>query len=192
MGVVVALTLLSWGSVSGNSGMGAIGTGQAALGLGLGFLCGLACVGAVVYSKRLSDSGMTPLSSLAVRFFLMVALSWTLVGASPDPRVGEAFWPAVVIAVIGVGLPSFLGQVGIKHVEPITASLMDTLSPVFAFLLQLLDGRLTPSPLTLGCILVITALVAVGVVARSRHETRTAPEPATLPAAVPVAGERAA
>ncbi|MGX7828005.1 EamA family transporter [Actinokineospora sp. 24-640] len=186
VGVVAALALLSWGSVSGNSGVGDIDTGQAVLGLALGFACGVACVGSVIYSKRLSDHGLTPLSSLSVRFFLMIVVSWALVATSDEPGIGPAFLPAALIAVIGVALPSYLGQLGIKYVEPITASLVDTLSPVFAFLLQLLDGRLTPSALTLACILAITVLVGIGVVARSRHETRTAALPPPLPIATPV------
>ncbi|MEU4449373.1 DMT family transporter [Actinosynnema sp. NPDC050801] len=179
VGIVVALSLLGWGSVSGRSAVGHIATGQAVVGLLLGLACGVACVGNVIYSKRLSDRGVSPLASLATRFFLMVAVSWAVLAVGPGMSVVDEAVPAAgVVAVIGVALPSYLGQVGIKHVEPITASLVDTLSPVFAFLLQLADGRLTPSALTLVCILGITALVALAVLVRSRHETRTVVEPA--------------
>jgi drug/metabolite transporter (DMT)-like permease len=170
VGIIVVIGVLMWWSAAGLSGVRDVGTGEAALGLGLTVLCGLGCVGNNIYSKRLSDAGLTPRSTLAVRYYLMVAVCWTLTAASDNPRLGAAFLPAAVIAVIGVGVPMYLGQVGIKHVEPITAALLDTLSPVFAFALQLLDGRLRPSGFTLAGILAVTALVGTGVVARSRHE----------------------
>ncbi|HZB48466.1 MAG TPA: EamA family transporter, partial [Mycobacteriales bacterium] len=139
----------------------------------------------ILYSKRLSEAGLTPLSSLAVRYFLMVVLCWALVGLSDNPGLREAVLPGAVVAVIGVGLTNYLGQVGIRYVEPITASLLDTLAPVCAFLIQLFDGRLRPSGLTLACVVGITALVGAGVLVRSRHERRLDTMPEPVPVVVP-------
>jgi drug/metabolite transporter (DMT)-like permease len=171
--VIFALIgVLMWGSATGLSGVRGLGPGRAALGLTLAVVCGLGCAGNVIYSKRLSDDGLTPLSALAMRYYLTIGVCWALVAISDNPRVGAALLPAAVVAVLGVALPNYLGQVGIKHVEPITASLLDTLSPVCAFCLQLLDGRLRPSGLTLAGILGITIMVGLGMFARSRHEVR--------------------
>jgi drug/metabolite transporter (DMT)-like permease len=139
------------------------------LGLTLGLACGLAYTGNTIFSKRLSDAGLSPLSTLALRFQLMVVVSWIMVIADGGPGIGRAIVPAALLALINV-VQSYLGQVGIKYVEPITASLLDTLSPLCAFLLQLFDGRLAPSGFTLACIVAITGLVALGVVARHRFD----------------------
>lgn len=184
VGVLIVIAVLMWWSAVGLTGMRVDGD-QVTLGLVLTLLCGLACTGNVIYSKRLSDSGMTPQSSLAVRYFLMLAICWSLVAMSDSPQLGASFVPGAVIAVIGVALPMYLGQVGIKHVEPITASLLETLSPVCAFGLQLLDGRLRPSGYSLAGILAITALVAVGVIARSRYERGQLDSAPPAPEAVP-------
>jgi drug/metabolite transporter (DMT)-like permease len=187
LAIFVLIGVLSWGSVTGLSAIGHLSSGQAVLGLILGVVCGVACVGNTIYSKRLSDAGLTPVSTLAVRYFLMIVVAWPLVVASGDPGFVETLVPGAVIALIGVGLPNYLGQVGIRYVEPITASLVDTLSPVFAFTLQLLDGRLSTSAFSFVSILGITIMVGLGVVARSRYEKReTGAGVAELPVAIPV------
>ncbi|HEX4817149.1 MAG TPA: DMT family transporter [Nonomuraea sp.] len=173
LGVLALIGVLMWGSATGMSGLGRLDSGDAALGLALTLVCGLSCTANVIYSKRLSDAGFTPSSSMAVRYFLTVAVCWTLLIIGGDPRIGAAILPGAVVAVIGIALPNWLSQVGIKHVEPITAALLGTLSPIFAFLMQLLDSRLSPSGLTLAGLVGITILVTVGVVVRARHDRST-------------------
>ncbi|MFC7613535.1 EamA family transporter [Actinokineospora soli] len=180
--ILVLIGVLGWGSISGRSGIGALPTGDAVLGFTLGVACGLAYAGTVIYSKRLSDGGLSPLATLSMRYFLIIAVTWVLTAFSGSPGIVEALLPGLALALFGVALQSYLGQAGIGYVEPITASLLDTLSPVCAFLLQFLDGRLEPSTLTLACIVAITALVAVGVLARHRHESAAPVVPLPAPA----------
>jgi drug/metabolite transporter (DMT)-like permease len=173
VGICGFIAVLAWGSVSGQSAVGDVGTAAATLGVVLTLVCGLASTANVIYSKRLSDAGQSPQSVLAVRFFLMIAVAWTMVLLSDSPKLVAAFLPATVIAVIGVALPMYLIQVGIKHTEPITASLITALSPPFAYLLQFQDRRLQPSVLTLVGLGGITVLVGVAVVARGHAERRS-------------------
>jgi drug/metabolite transporter (DMT)-like permease len=168
----VLIVLLMWGSFTGRTAIGERGTVQIMVGIGLTLLTGVGSVANVIYSKRLSDARLTPQGVLSVRFFLMIAVAWALTATSGNPGVGAAFLPSVVITVIGVALPLYLLQVGIKHTEPITASILMAFSPVFAFLLQLLDRRLTLSVLTMVSVVGVVALVTMSTVARHRHETR--------------------
>ena len=101
----------------------------------------------------------------AVRFFLILAVTWTLTGLSAKPQLAATFLPALFIAVIGVAIPLYLLQVGIKHTEPITAAIVPSLSPLVAYMLQLPVGRLKASALTLAGVLAIVILVA-------RHDAR--------------------
>src|ERR1039457_311601 len=127
--------------------------------------CWVGSVTSVIYSKRLSEAGLSPQSVLAVRFFLILAVTWTLTGLSAKPQLAATFLPALFIAVTGVAIPLYLLQVGIQHTEPITAAIVPSLSPLVAYLLQLPVGRLKASALTLAGVLEIVILVA-------RHDAR--------------------
>lgn len=172
IGVMIAM--LAWGSFTGRSGVGEVSTMDTMIGIALTLLTGLGSVTNVIYSKRLSEADLKPQSVLAVRFFLMLAVTWVLVAVNDAPGISAAFVPSLVIAVVGVGVPLYLLQVGIKHTEPITASILLTLSPLFAFFLQLPDQRLTPSVITFIGVVGIVVFVAISTVARMRHDARAA------------------
>ncbi|WP_437606709.1 DMT family transporter [Sorangium sp. So ce834] len=173
LGICAFIALLVWGTFTGRSGVGHVGAGNAAIGVLLTLTCGLASTISVIYSKRLSDAGQSPESVLAIRFFLTIAVTWTIAGTSEMASLAAALLPATVITGIGVALPLYLIQLGIEHTEPITASLITSLSPLVAFLLQLLDRRLQPSVLTLAGVVGITSLVAAAAMARGRHGRRS-------------------
>jgi drug/metabolite transporter (DMT)-like permease len=173
VGIGVLIGLLVWGSFTGHSGLDRT-PGETLAGVALVLVTGVGSVANVIYSKRLSDAELPPRRVLAVRFFLILAMTWVLVAVDDAPGIGAAFGPSALIAALGVALPLYLLQVGIKRTEPITASILLTLSPLFAYLMQLADNRLTPSVLTLGCVVGIVALVSAGTIARLRHNREAA------------------
>jgi drug/metabolite transporter (DMT)-like permease len=135
-------------------------------------VAGLAVAASIVYSKRLSEAGFSPRSVMSVRFFVAIAASWIAVAVASHPHVTAALVPGVNLALISTVVPLYLLQLGIKHAEPITVSLLVCLGPGFTLALQLLDSRLRVSPLSVGATLGIMILVALGVLARHRSTVR--------------------
>jgi len=180
LGICVLLGVLVWGSFTGKTGIGQVGTDRALLGVIFAVVCAIGSSANIIYMKRLSEAGHHPQAVLAIRFFLIVLVAWLLTAMTDHQDLAAAVVPGAVVAVIGIGLPIYVLQIGIRHTEPITTSLLVSLSPLFAFLMQLLDGRLQPSVLTMMGIVGVVALVAVGTVARSLMDSRSrAPAVAT-------------
>ncbi|MFI0777326.1 EamA family transporter [Streptomyces sp. NPDC021212] len=170
------LAVLVWASCVGRSAVGELDTEDAVMGLLLTLVSGVASTGNVIFSKRLSDAGFEPRAVMSVRFPMTLVISWAVALLSGRASELRAALPsAAVLAVLGVGLPLYLIQVGIRHTEPITASLFSALSPPLAFLLQLTDDRLLVAPLTLVCVVSITLLIGAGILARHHHEQPTQP-----------------
>ncbi|WP_405059930.1 ATP-grasp domain-containing protein [Kribbella sp. NBC_01505] len=180
VGIFALILVLTWGSITGRSAVGAIGHREAALGIVLALVSGLASAGNIVFSKRLSERGTSPGSVMSVRFFLMIAVSWTVVATSDQPHLAASVVPGIVLAIISVIIPLYLLQLGVKHAEPITVSLLVCVGPAFAIALQLLDGRLSVAPLSIVCVLGIVALVAWGVRARNVAARPSGPGPVVV------------
>ncbi|WP_019057202.1 DMT family transporter [Streptomyces prunicolor] len=180
LGVCVVLAVLVWESFTGRSAVGSLEPGHAVAGFLLTLACGIGSTANIIYMKRLSEAGQTPQAVLAIRFFLMIAITWVLTALSERPGVGAALWPSLIVAVIGVGLPIYVLQIGIKHTEPITTSLLISVSPLITLLLQLLDGRLTTSAVSWVCTVALIVLMSVGVVKRAQEDRRQEPS-APLP-----------
>ncbi|WP_018681657.1 DMT family transporter [Actinokineospora enzanensis] len=174
IGICGLLAGLVWVSFSGRSGLAGITVSDAVIGLVLTVACAVGSSVNIIYMKRLSDAGCAPGTVLATRFFLMSALAWVLFGLERHPDLGAALLPGVVVAVIGVATPIYVLQIGIKHTEPITTSLVIALSPLMAFTMQLADGRLRFSAFTLVGIIGVVVLVAVGALVRDRADRRPA------------------
>jgi drug/metabolite transporter (DMT)-like permease len=168
--VLATIAVLCWGSADGLTSIGQVSLGRGLIGLALTLVSGLGSAGTFIYAKRLSEAGVAPAAVLSSRFWLTAAASWVLALSTHLPRLAESLLPGLVVAVVGVAAPAYLLQLGVRHTEPITVSLLDNLAPMLTFLLQLLDGRLRPSAFSLSGIVVITCLVGAGVAARARHD----------------------
>jgi drug/metabolite transporter (DMT)-like permease len=181
--VLAVIVLLCWGSAAGLSSIGHLSPGRAAAGLAVTLISGLGSAGTFIYAKRLSEAGVSPASVLSSRFWLTAAAAWVIAAASHVPQLAASLVPGAVVAVVGVAVPAYLLQLGIRYTEPITISLLDNLAPLLTYLLQFLDGRLRPSAFSLMGILTITGLITTGIVVRARHDAVPAQAGGTVGAA---------
>jgi drug/metabolite transporter (DMT)-like permease len=172
LGLLGSLVLAAAVVVGGRSGMGAQPTGTAWLGVGLAVGAGLSISLSTVLSRRLSDVGVRPTALVSVRFVGAVVLAaglayvsgagLSLGGSTQEVAVAVAAVLALIVA------PIYVNQVGTALASPLTVRAVLALGPVAIFVLQLLEGRLTPSPWSLACALVYGPLAVSAAVARRR------------------------
>jgi drug/metabolite transporter (DMT)-like permease len=173
--IVALIAILVWASFAGHSAVAAARPERIAIGLIGAVVSGIASALNIIFSKRLSVAGLPPVSVMAVRYFAVVAITWPLAVGTSAAAFHQALFPALVVGVIGIAVPMYLLQYGIRHVEAITAAMVINLAPALTFGLQFFDGRLRQSAISLACIAGITLLVMAGVAARIRADHRTAP-----------------
>lgn len=73
-------------------------------------------------------------------------------------------------AFVLITVPSFMLQLGVARVSPLSANVMRSLGPVFVFALQQFDGRLRFSGETLACMTGFCVFAIVVSVLRWRTE----------------------
>ncbi|WP_406861085.1 EamA family transporter [Streptomyces sp. HUAS MG47] len=176
VGILATLVLLVWASLTGESGVGARDLTAMSLGVFAAVVSGAATSANVVFSARLGAAGVDVPTVMGLRFGLVAVGGWVMAGFAGFQALGEAVVPGVVVAVIGVSVPAYLVQVGVRRVPPMTASMVISLAPVLTLLLQLFDTRLEFSTISAVGIAVITLFIGVGLLAR-RSAQRPAPPP---------------
>jgi hypothetical protein len=158
-------------ALRGLSGAGAEPVGAAALGAMAAASGGIAISVSTMLCRKLNGAGVTPGTVLALRYpgialaaAMLASLSSSGLAAAHALRV-DAF---LVIATLLIIFPSYVNQVGISLASPLTVRVVLAAGPVFIFLVQLIEGRLSASPYSLtAAILSAVAAVAAGV-ARQR------------------------
>jgi len=153
LGLLVSLLLAAGVAVSGLSGAGPQPLGSAALGIALATGAGVSISMSTVLCRRLNDAGVVPTALVSVRFVGAIVLAATL--ALSTRHELSTLWPgsdgAVVLGamLLLIVFPIYVSQVGISRASPLTVRAVLALGPVLIFLLQLAEGRLSPSPYSL-------------------------------------------
>ncbi len=172
--ILVLIGILVWASFAGHSALADARADRIAIGLTGAVVSGIASALNIIFSKRLSTRGLSPTSVMAVRYFAVVVVTWPLAAGAGAAAFRAALLPALVVGVVGIAVPMYLLQYGIRHVQAVTAAMMINLAPGLTFLLQFFDGRLRQSAVSLACIVGITAMVMAGVAARINDDRRAA------------------
>ena len=177
LGLLVSLVLAAAVAVGGLSGTGPQPVTTALLGVGLAVGAGICISLSTVLSRRLSDAGVLPSALVSVRFVGAVVLAAALVVVSGGGLSLGGSRQEIVVAVAAVlaliVFPIYVNQVGTALASPLTVRAVLALGPVVIFVLQLVEGRLTPSPYSLGCAVLYGPFAVSAAVARRRSSMRS-------------------
>ena len=184
VGLAVSLLGAAVVAVAGLSGVGPQPFGTAALGVALAVFAGTSISASTVLSRRLNDRGVRPAALISLRFVGAIVLALTLSLVS-GADVLSVFSRRDVPVVLGatlllIVLPNYVNQVGIALASPLTVRAVMAIGPVLIFVLQLTEGRLSPSPCSLGAAVLYGIFAVAAAMARGRSSAVSATS-ASLP-----------
>jgi len=182
VGLAAALLLAAGVALGGLSGLGPQPGGAAALGVGLATVAGVSISANTVLCRRLNDAGVDPVALVSVRFIGAIVLAGALTLASrPDlTALRSARGSAVVLgaSLLLVVFPIYVNQVGTSLASPLTVRVVLAVGPVLIFVLQTIEGRLSPSPYSLAAAVLYGVLAVSAALARRRAiRARRGPAP---------------
>lgn len=134
------------------------------LGLIMAFLCGTSVALYSLFSKKLSQRGISANTILCLRFplLLIIACWFSPTGEISDIFISNELLVYSLLAISGTILPLYFLQLGIPKLEPLQVSFMMGWLPAFFFINQLLLSGIAFSWLTLfGVITVVSSLLFV-------------------------------
>lgn len=144
-----------------------VGGGSPVLGLAASAVAGVGAVAITVASRTLMDRGWQPGAVLAHRFYAVVPAS-LLLSLGLDPAGID--WTAdlalliVGVALVGVLVPLYLLQFGIRRCDPYTVMVTMAALPALTFLIEGASPAYQWSWMTAGGLFVLTAALAADVV----------------------------
>jgi len=151
-GLAGSLAFLWWVVLAGRSGLSTDDFALNLTALALLVVSGACITISLLLCKRLNERGVGSDSITAGRgvLIILVSLAAMLLG---DVRTGIATvneWVILAVATaVLIALPLYSLQLGIARTAPLTAHVIRSLGPVCVFALELVDGRIAYSPLTL-------------------------------------------
>jgi drug/metabolite transporter (DMT)-like permease len=171
LGLLSALAVTGAVGLSGLSGFGSQSVAVAAVGIALAVGGGVSISISTLLCRTLNDSGVRPATLFALRFPGAVGLAAVFGLASPAPLLSGitpgALGTVTLACLLLIVLPNYVNQMGVALASPVTVRAVLAVGPVLVFVLQLFDGRLSPSPATLGaCVLYGVCAVAAAVARR--------------------------
>ncbi|WP_078554377.1 DMT family transporter [Bacillus alkalicellulosilyticus] len=170
-GTLASSLLLVWATLTGRSGLHFVLSGEFILGLSASLLCGVGAVLAAQYSKKLSMKGWESSHILAHRFYFIIiaSLCLAILEGHLISQLSTHFLWIVLLSFLGVLLPLYMLQVGIKYCDTFFVMVTIAFVPIFTFIFQLLDPRIGWSTTTLIGILNLTLFALLGVYLKNRR-----------------------
>jgi hypothetical protein len=162
VGLLASLVFAAAVALGGLSGAGARPVGVTALGVILAASGGIAISVSTMLCRKLNDAGVTPGAMLSVRYPATALSAAVLASLSPSGLPAALSWidAAMAIASLLIIFPSYVNQVAISLASPLTVRVVLAIGPVLIFFVQLIEGRLSPSPYSLTAAM-LYAVVAI-------------------------------
>jgi len=170
IGLLVSLVFAGLVAVNGLSGMGMQPVGKNLLGVILAMAGGVAMSVSTMQCRELNNAGIGPAVLFAARYPLTVIAASVLVFVAPAENSDTAPWISTImaIAVVLVLVPSYINQLAISLASPLTVRVVMASAPVIVFLLQTIEGRVSPSPYSLAAVILYAVFAVLAGVARQR------------------------
>jgi drug/metabolite transporter (DMT)-like permease len=164
-GLAASLAFLWWVVLAGHSGLAAENIRLSLAALALLIVSGASITISLLLSKRMNERGIGADAISAGRYILIIAIALvvelTTHGTSAIASL-EQLQVLIVATTILIVLPLYSLQLGIARTAPLTAHVIRSLGPVLVFALELVDGRIGYSPLTLAGIALYSVFSIAG------------------------------
>ncbi len=169
VGLLASLVFAAAVALGGLSGAEARPLRVIALGVILAASGGIAISVSTMLCRKLNDAGVTPGALLSVRYPATALSAAVLASLSPSGLPAALSWIDAVMAIASLLIifPSYVNQVAISLASPLTVRVVLAIGPVLIFFVQLIEGRLSPSPYSLtAAMLYAVAAISAGL---ARH-----------------------
>lgn len=158
--VVIGICYLASVTLLGQSGFVRGGRAVAVAGLLLTCVSATSLAAMMIYSQRLDRIGVAPLAQYGLRFPLYVMIGLTAVWLGLDGKGPVDHGEFVIVVLIGfviMAFPVFAMQKAISLMSALSLAVITALGPLFVFLFQIIEGRVTYSPATMTGLLIYFA-----------------------------------
>ena len=168
LGLLATVALAAGVAMAGLSALGPQPPGVAGLGVALAVVSGVSISVSTMLSRRLNDRGVEPIALASVRFVGAFAVAAALRGGGDLWGREAALGGVVLAALLLIVLPIYVNQIGIALASPLTVRVVVAIGPVLILALQLIEGRLSPSPYSLVVSVAYGAFAVAATLARRR------------------------
>lgn len=161
LGIFSGGFILTMGSLLGFSAIGEQPISTIALGIVFAIICGISIAIYTVFSKTLNNKSIHPIELMSIRFPLLLVIAFILMPKHDFFLTLNQHWFAFsVIPIIGTIIPLFCLQLAISKLSPIMVSIVITTTPLFFYLVQFFDSRLTQSLYsTVGISVIVLSII---------------------------------
>ncbi len=177
LGLLASLVVAIVVAVAGLSGAKPLPVSMTALGVALAIGAGVSISMNTVLCHQLNDDGVDPVALVSLRFVgavLLAAVMASSAGHDFTVLISRSAITLLVPSLVLIVFPIYVNQVAISLASPLTVRVVLAVGPVVIFVLQLADGRFSPSPYSFAAAVLYGVFASLAVLARQRAIRSTA------------------